>query len=193
MYNMANVNYIKKIVVTPMGEAMWARVNTVFDAFEGTKKYVMNMVFNESDEAMMKAMFDKWLEDAKALPENEGKKWRSMEDPRICYKLDEESGKTVFTFKTNAFRTDGTQSYVPVFDKFGKPMGNNVAIGNGSKIKVRFDASWSHKNKDSNNLSMWLTGITVYDLVEFGGGNTAGFEFEEFETGNAVDTETIPF
>lgn len=177
---MANVNYIGRNIITPVGEAMWAKVNTVFDPFEDKPRYVMNMVFNEKDEATMKAMFDKWLADAKALPENEGKKWRSLEDPRICYKYDEKLKKLVFTFKTSAFKGD-ERTYVTIWDKYGKPLGNNVAIGNGSKIQVRFDPSWSYKNKDNNNLSMWLTGIKVYDLVEYNGGNTTGFEFDEFQ------------
>ena len=180
---MANLNYIEKNVVTLVGEAYFVKANTTYDDFEGNKKYVAPVYFpNKADEDTMKAMFDKYLADVKALPENEGKKWRSLEDPRVGYAYNEKAGKTLFTFKTNAFRMiDGveTQNTLPIFDIYGKPYPKTTAIGNGSKIQVRFDPAWYYKSKDGNGLSMLMTGIMVHELVEFGGGNSAaGFEFK---------------
>jgi hypothetical protein len=186
-----------------VGEAFFGKVNTTYDDFEGNKKYVMNVWYpNKTDEDTMTAMFDKYLKDVKALPENEGKKWRSLEDPRVGYRIDEKSGKKLFTFKTNAFRTvDGveTQNTLPVFDIYGKPYPKTTAIGNGSKIQVRFDPAWYYKSKDGNGLSMLMTGIMVHELVEFGGGNNAGFEFKKFDLAadgaknNTIPEEEIPF
>jgi len=192
---MAFVNYIEKNVVTPIGEAMWAKVNTVVDYFEEQRKYVMNVVFNESDEKTMKAMFDKYLADAKSLPENDGKKWRSLDDPQICYKFDEKSGKIVFTFKTNAFWTkDGveTQTSVPIIDQYGKPFPKTTSIGNGSKVQVRFDPCWRHKSKDSNGLSMIMTMIMVHELVEYNGISTKGFDIKKKPDADTVFSGTTP-
>ena len=176
MYNMAVKYFNEKNVVTPVGEALYCKVNTVYDDYKGNKKYVANVVFNEKDTKAMKAKFQKYLETAKGLPENEGKKWRNDED-RLGYREDEKTGKTLFTFKTKAFRDgeDGTeiQNYVPMFDEYGKPYGNDIALGNGSKIQVSFDPSYYYESKDGNGLSMMLKGILVHDLVEYGGGGSA--------------------
>jgi len=198
MLTMANgeLTYIEKMVVTPVGDALWAKVNTVIDEYDNGHKYVMNMTFPEqADEDMMKAKFDKYLADAKALPENKGKKWRPLDDAQICYKVDEKTGKTYFTFKTNALRKiDGkdVQTYVSVWDGFKNRIANDVAIGNGSKIQVRFSPAWRYKNKDGNGLSMFMTGIVVRDLIEFGGGSAEGFDFDTPPAADIPEDE-IPF
>lgn len=192
---MANVNYIGKNIVTTEAEALYFKLGSNFDDFEGKKKYVANIVFTQkSDEDKMKAMFDQWLDEAKNHPDNKGKKWRSSDDQWIGYKFNEKLGKTVFTFKTLAFRmVDGveTQITLPVFDKYGKPISDPTTIGNGSKVQIRFDASWYHKSASSNGLSMFLTGIVVKEHKEYNS-DAQGFSFEEFQI-PAVNSEEIPF
>jgi hypothetical protein len=188
---MANVNYIEHKVISPVMTAYFFKVNTVYDELEGNRRYVAQGYFeNKADEDAMKAKLDKYIADAKALPENKGKKWRSADDPRIGYVFNEKLGKTLFTFRTNAFRKtdDGeTQTYVAVFDTYGRPYPRTTAIGNGSKVQVRFDPAWYYKSKDGNGLSMFLTGICVRELMEFGDNSGDGFEFEKLHASPDID------
>lgn len=193
---MANINIISNNEVTPTGSAMWCKVNTTFDDYEGKRKYTTKVEFEGKDEATMIAKVDEWYKEIQALPENQGKKWRS--EPRIGYAVDEKSGKTQFTFSTVAFQTDKagveSQKSIPVFSKFGELL-SKTAIGNGSKIQVCFDAAWYHKSKDTNGILLFLKQILVKDLVEFGGSSaTPAFTFEKFEMPSIdVSDDSIPF
>jgi hypothetical protein len=192
---MANVIYLEKKMVTPIGEAMYPKINTTYDSFEEQRKYTISLFFPEADEIAMKAMFDKWLADAKELPDNKGKKWRSLDDPRIGYAFNEKLGKTLFTFKTNAFRmVDGveTQNTVALLDVYGRPYPKTTSLGNGSKVQVQYDAAWYYKSKDGNGLSMFLSAIMVHELVEYNGNSSSAFEFKKPDASAAFSANTTP-
>ncbi len=198
---------IAKNFVTKPGKALWCKVNNTFDSQKldnGTVREfsVANVQFNEQDMADMKAQIKAWFEEAKNSPEFEGKKWLGTDDS-MCIFEDEAHGKGEYIrSRTNAFYInkdtgEKERHWIPVFDKYGRPLGHDVAIGNGSEIQLRFDVSAYWASKTVNGVNLYLTGVVVKDLVEFGGDDATGFTFEAAPDAadvldNAAEDEEIP-
>jgi len=190
MLTMANEkNYVK--MVTPMGKAMYSKVNTVIDEFKGKRKYMINVIITDpKEEAKLKADITKLYEDAQKSPQYKGKEWRAR--PRLGWKTNKETGVTQFQFWTYAFDKDENQKTVPVFTKYGEVI-SQKSIGNGSDIKVSFTPSVYYESEDGNGVALYLNQIVVYNLIEYTGGATADFVFEEFVPDNTIPSEEIPF
>ena len=182
---------MEKNFVSPVGRVVFCRVNTAIDTPEGSDKeyYNITVVFDDSAvERKMKAQIDKWLADGKKSPEFDGKKWRSGDDLHINYytvNKGSNEGKIAFRFRTSPYILDfdtkeSKRKYIPIWDKYGKKIGNDVAIGNGSEVQVRCDPTVYWNSGDGNGLNMYLSGIVVKNLIEFGGSNEAptGFTFD---------------
>lgn len=177
-----NINKMlsEKSMVTPKGTAYWAKVNTVYDDYNEKPNYQILVKFDTDAEAKMKKLCDDLIAKAKALPEFDGKKWRN--EPYVPYHEDKD-GKLLFKFKTSAFfknRETGedVRKYIPVVDvKKRQRLGNDVAIGNGSTVRVSFFPGVYWSASSSNGINFYLNKIAVDDLVEFGG---AGDDFSEF-------------
>ena len=197
---------IAKNFVTPVGKALWCKINSSFDSQHldnGTVRdfTVANIQFDEATMDKMKSQIRAWFEEAKNSPEFEGKKWLGTDDS-MCIFEDEAHGKGEYIrSRTNAFYTnretgEKERHWISVFDKYGRPLGHDVAIGNGSEIQLRFDVSAYWASKSVNGINLYLTGVVVKNLVEFGGDDTTGFTFEAApdaaEVLNNAEEEEIP-
>lgn len=170
---------------TEQGAAKYSKVNTQVDQFEqadGSIKdtgYVINVYFDDTTtEKYKKQALDK-IKEAQASGEYVDKKgkpsvWR--EKPRVPFKEDED-GKTYFIFKTNHQKKQDDNTYVPryvpLFDEYGKPMGQMTAIGNDSIVKINFSPSIFYISSEQNGVKFFLNAIQVLDLKEFSGGSSA--------------------
>ena len=185
----------EKSLVSPKGYALWVKVGKRVDEYEGKKKLVVNMYFDDATEAKMKKLCDKFLSDAKKSEEFKGKNWRPSND-RCGYEIrnikvnGEEQEKALFKFWTGATVTDPDtdevrKKVVPIYSVERKKKINpyEVDIGNGSEIRVAFrpEAYWT--SRDSNGVSLYLNKMVVDKLVEYGGDNS----FDEF--GISVDED----
>ncbi len=184
-----NVSLSDKPMISLPGRAQWVKVNTRYDEFEGKRKYKVTLKYpNKEDEAKMKAICDKLLAEAKANPKFEGKKWSG--DCTTGYKEDE-NGDLLFTFQTNAFFIDRKtgeerQKYIQVGDSHTKKMlGNNVAIGDGSIVRVMFTPGAYWSSARANGINLYMTMIAVDNLVEYKAKadfSAFGFEIEDEES-----------
>lgn len=172
-----NINKMlsKKPLVSPVGTAYWAKVNNVYDNYNDKPNYQISVHFDAENEAKVKKMCRDFIEQAKKLPEFEGKRWRN--EPYIpCH--EDKDGNLLFKFKTSAFGKDREgneyRKYIPVFVAIGdtktcKKLGNDKAIGNGSEVKLHFTPGVYWSSSNSNGVNLYLTDIMVTKLVEFGG------------------------
>lgn len=193
-----NKKLSEKNLVTPMGTAKWVKVNTRYDEYEGKRKYMLDVFFEDKAvEAQMKKVCDDFLTQAKASKEFEGKKWRPGNDR--CGYTEQDDGTLLFHFWTHAFYTDKQtgeekQKFIPCYDvKANKPMDNTVAIGDGSKVRVLYAPAGYWGSKDANGVSLYLVKLAVDDLVVYGGSN----DFSEFGITNDAesflgDDEEVP-
>ena len=193
-------------VTSAKGKAMWTKVNVSVDVYEGNELgYVANVYFDEATTKAMVADCDARLEAAKESKEfaNEktGKPKKWLDHPFVPYATDDD-GKIFFKFKTSHLKKDSegneVRKYVPVFDAKGKPISRDVAIGNGSIVKISYSPSVYHVNANVNGLKFFLNAIQVLDLVEYGGeGSSSSFGFGEEEGYEApvdpVDSIDDPF
>lgn len=195
-----------KSLVSPKGYALWAKVGKRIDEYEGKKKLVVNMYFDDETEAKMKKLCDKYLADAKKSEEFKGKSWRPAND-RCGYEIrnikvdGEEKEKALFKFWTGATTTDEDgnehKKVIPIFaveqNKRLNPY--DTEIGNGSEIRVSFrpEAYWT--SRDSNGISLYLNKMVVDKLVAYNGDSFDEFGISVEENNDALDEDDddLPF
>lgn len=185
--------------VTPKGLAKWVKVNSRYDEYEGKKKYTVTLRFpNKDDEARMKKFCDDTLAEAKKLSEFEGRTWRSGDDLRNGYTVNED-GSLDFKFQTAAFYTDKdtgelVQKFIPVFNVATQSkLPHDVSIGDNSELRIAFMPMAYWMTKDSNGVNLYINKIVVDKLVEFGGSDDFsefGIEMPVREPG--LDEEDVP-
>lgn len=193
-----------KSLVSPKGYALWAKVGKRIDEYEGKKKLVVNMYFDDETEAKMKKLCDKYLADAKKSEEFQGKNWRPGND-RCGYEIrnikvdGEEKEKALFKFWTGATTTDDSgnthKKVLPIFSVEQNKTINpyETEIGNGSEIRVSFrpEAYWT--SRDSNGISLYLNKMVVDKLVTFSSDGFSEFGIEaDSNNGFNDDEEDVP-
>lgn len=166
-----------KSFTTEKGTAMWAKVNTQVDVYEGKETgYTINVYFDEVTTAKLKKQALDIIEAAKESGEYVNKKtgkplqWR--EPARTPIKTDD-NDKEYVVFKTKHTKVvDGEEvkKMVPLFDAYGKPMDAETAIGNGSIVKINYTPTEYHLSSDNNGVKFFLNAIQVIDLKTFSGG-----------------------
>lgn len=193
----------EKAVVSPKGYALWCKVGKRLDEYEGKRKIVVNMYFDDDTEKKMKKLCDKYLADAKESDEFKDKKWRSGND-RCGYEIRDikidgkEVEKVLFKFWTNATTTDEDgntkKKVLPIYSAEQKKTINpyDVEIGNGSEIRVSFrpEAYWT--SRDSNGVSLYLNKMVVDKLVQYESGGFDEFGIDTKDDGFDEDDEDMP-
>lgn len=198
-----NKSMSEKPMVSPAGGiAHWVKVNTRYDEFEGKRKYKIAVSFDGETEAKFKAVCDKLLEAAENAPEFQGKKWSA--DATTGYK-EQEDGTLYFMFQTTAFYNDKTtgeevQKVIPCLNAATrKIIDKDIAIGDGSEVRISFSPGAYWSSAKSNGLNLYLNKIVVDKLVEYNGGNnfdefgiTVADDADDFADMNNIENEEIP-
>ena len=188
--------------VTPSGgKAMYAKLNSRVDEYEGKRKYTVDLVFDDKDvENRMKKFCDDTLQKAKESDEFKDKKWRTGDDLRCGYS-EFKDGKLHFRFQTGAYYKDKesgeeVRKYIPIIDtKKKKKVANDVSIGNGSEMRISFFPMAYWMTKDSNGLNLYINKIAVDNLIEFGNSDDFsefGIELDEVEDDNFAADDEVP-
>lgn len=184
-------------MTTAKGTAQWFKVNTTVNEFQGKEQgYEAPVLFDEKETKRLVELAKRTLKEAQESPDfqdNKGKPKKWMNEPFMPFSTDE-NGKTTFRFKCSHLLKDSEERrYVPVFDAKGTPIGHDVAIGNGSIVKVNFSPSAYHVNANVNGVKFFLNAIQVIDLVTFGNGTADAFGFDEEEGYEAPVTQQFEF
>ena len=139
----------------------------------------------------MKKICDDFFAAAKANAKFEGKKWSS--DANIGYK-EQKDGTLLFEFKTSAFLTDRNtgeekQKVIPVLDTVhGCPLDKDVAIGNGSILRVLYQPSAYWSSAIANGVNLYISQVAVDKLVRYSGG---GIDYDAFGVTPQVESNAF--
>ena len=179
------------------GTAMWAKVNTQVDEYEGKETgYTINVYFDDAYTKELEKTFAKMIKEAQSgkdyLKKNgDPKEWRPV--PRVPVKKDDDGNKYV-VFKTRHIDSEGNRKYVKIFDKANKDLGTDITIGNGSKVVINFSPSIYYLTSENNGIKCYLNAIQVKDLKTFSGGDSGeSYGFDKVLDETPSDEEEAPF
>jgi len=174
---------------TPKGSALWAKLfrpDTKFDA-DGVYSIKLRLPKDQADATTdyINQVMSESLDMAKK--ENPTKKGSIKSgNPPYTDVYDEqgnETGEVEFNFKQKAVikTRRGTMEKKPaVFDAKGKPIVEEVDVGNGSTVKVAYEAIPYYTAIAGAGVSLRLTAVQLVSLVQ-GAGGLGSFKFEEEE------------
>ncbi len=187
--------------ISPLGTALWPKLNEPDTKFKATGEYKVTLTWYEDDDEYeaakaLIAELDEFCEQCcvqfdedtqeeyeKALKKAKGGKKPKQPEPgkrqqKGWGEKEDDDGKPYLyiTFKMNAtYEKDGeTKTMRPaLFDGKNKKIDHKkVKIGNGSKLEVGFKADF-YATAQGIGLTMRLEAVRVISLVAFGGERTA--------------------
>lgn len=185
---------------TPRGKAMWAKVITPDTKWVADGEYSINLIFDASDDEVKElcADLEEMVEEKrkveaeanpnayKKLPDGlplSAQPYKEVEDDN-----GNETGEIQMKFKMKAkIQLKDGSVYEPkpvVVDSKAQPIKDpDFRIGNGSIVRVQFDASpYCMPSTKTAGVSLRLNAVQVISLVEYGGNSDFeeedGFEFK---------------
>lgn len=188
---------------TPRGKAVYPHLNTPDTKFNAAGVYTVKLAVKSKLAEELVAKIDAahkeaekegkeaWKEACEAAKKNRKPAPKYEEGP-LPYFVDEEADETVFSFKMNAsYKKDG--KVIPlkpgIFSASGKPC--NPRIGGGTVMRVSFEMNKYWSTVSGWGVSLRLSGVQIFELVEWtGGGNAAAHGFEAEEGGFEPSEET---
>lgn len=161
-----------KVLVSPIGELMWAKVLRPGIANKGKSSekemWSCELLLSKADseaQAFVKLLKDRFIEahGSAARPGPNGLPYRTYADQN-----GDETQLWSFRFGRNTVTSRGQELNPPVVqDSQGNPWPQDVLIGNGSTGRVAFD-TWHWSNPEGGKgLSLNLQGVRVLHLVEY--------------------------
>ena len=196
---------------TPRGLAKWPFLSTPDTRFKDEGEYKVNLCVPEKEASKMMTFIKKMV-DAEYANSLKGLKPALKKKLKKHYpfgpeydKDDNETGNIEFLFRSNASyknkKGDIVEMSPALFDAFGNPITKKINVGNGSEIKINFTPSAytmppSMKKEGMSGVKLYLNGVQIIKLVEFGGASaeSMGFEAEEdgFEFDGSEDVDSEP-
>ena len=171
------------------GKALWAKVFEPDTKFDPNGIYSIDLIIPETEaqelceylDGVVQQRFD---EEVKAYPK---KKASLSTKPPYEPDYDEdgnETGNLKFRFKLKAKgQTRDGREYEQkpaVVDAKRKPMTDEVAVGNGSVVKVAYEPiPYVMASTKQVGVSLRMKAVQIIDLVEFGGGAASIFDEED--------------
>lgn len=184
------------IGVTPKGSLLFPHIYEP-ETYEGKDVgYTVNIKFDQKETDALMAVIDAELEKAKhSIKLKPGQKWSA--EPFIGYREDKD-GDIVFKFKANSqYTTKSGETHkvtIPVFDAHGKPIKDQLSIGNGTIAKIAYTLVPYWISKVVNGIKLRLDAVQIIDLKEYGEKDAKGYGFCEEEGGfSAPEEDDSPF
>lgn len=193
---------------TPAGEFRYPKLNK-YDEYKDKKSFKVDLVLDEDEaEALRKQLADV-IAEARELGEAEFAKLKPAQKKKMGgehtfnevgteeYDDDEEeTGRIIFKFKTNAFTQAGRLKKISMFSASGKRL-KNVQVWGGTVGKVSFSANPYFNNSNGQaGVTLYLNAVQILELVSGGAGHSAedhGFGavdgYNDVEDGDPEDTE----
>ena len=154
----------KEILTTPKGRALWPHVDVANTTFNADGVYEMDVVFDPKNNPEHKAFMNKV---AKMVPEGGTNPWRKHKD----VETGEETGMYTIHFKS--------QWRPKQFDAKGKLVEHESNLGNDSLVRVSFVPNPYTNVGGRTGVSFYLQAIQIIELVEYRGGDSDYYGFEE--------------
>lgn len=189
----------KEILRTPAGKSFWAKLVTPDTKFDANGVYSVKVRFDADACEDLRAVLDKKVEESyeAALEEKPKLKATLSTQPAYTEVFDDNgnsTGEFEFNFKLKAkgktkdgrefeqrpVILDAKGASILKFDGAGKVLNDGFSIGNGSIIKVAFEAvPYFAAATKKAGVSLRLRAVQVIELKTFGGGNNFGFDVED--------------
>ena len=180
------------------GSALWAKVQEPDTKFDPDGTYSISVLVPETEAQEMCEYLDDIVEKAYAEEiKNSPKKKAALSTRKgYDYNYDQEGNQTdliefKIKLKAKVNRQDGTSfSQKPiVVDAKRQPLNPDIAVGNGSDVKVAFEPRPYVMNSTKQvGVSLRMKGVQVINLVEYG--NSVSTMFDE-EDGYVVESAPI--
>ena len=185
-------------LTTPKGTAIYPWLNEPNRKFDQIGVYSVNLRMNGEDAVEFIAAITKVRDEYHSEQTKETKKKLKKADLPVMEVIDDqgdETGEVDLKIKLKAgYEYDGkTITQRPtLIDAKQQPMGNDTLIGSGSVLRCGVDVVPWYMPTNGVGVSLRLRVAQIIDLVEFGGGGAAAYDFqneEGFETISANLTE----
>ena len=180
------------------GSALWAKVQEPDTKFDPDGTYSISVLVPETEAQEMCEYLDDIVDKAYAEEiKNSPKKKAALSTRKgYDYNYDQEGNQTdliefKIKLKAKVNRQDGTSfSQKPiVVDAKRQPLNPDIAVGNGSDVKVAFEPRPYVMNSTKQvGVSLRMKGVQVINLVEYG--NSVSTMFDE-EDGYVVESAPI--
>lgn len=181
------------------GKALWAKVFEPDTKFDTNGIYSVNLIIPEAEAAEICEYLDgvvtqRYDEEVKAKPKlKNGLSTKAPYEPEYDQNGDP-TGNIEFKFKLKAkvqARDGSTYSQKPVVvDAKRKPMDTDIAVGNGSVVKVAYEPiPYMMASTKQVGVSLRMKGVQVIDLVEYGNSANSMFDEEDGYVSEAVEKD----
>lgn len=180
------------------GSALWAKVQEPDTKFDPDGTYSISVLVPETEAQEMCEYLDDIVDKAYAEEiKNSPKKQATLSTRKgYDYNYDQDGNQTGLIefkvkLKAKVTRQDGTSfSQKPVVvDAKRQPLNPDIAVGNGSDVKVAFEPRPYVMNSTKQvGVSLRMKGVQVINLVEYG--NSVSTMFDE-EDGYVVESAPI--
>ena len=193
------------ILVTPKGPAEWVKLFTPDTKFNPLGIYSINLKLKEDEAEDLTVRLRQQVDAVYASELKKNPKLKSKMMKRLPYEsvLDDEGNETglvEFKFKTKARvemkNGDSFTQKPAVYDAKGKPITEEISIGNGSICKVAFETiPYMLASTKEASVSLRLKSVQIVELNEYSNDsnpfdNEEGYEFEKDESPFAEKEET---
>lgn len=192
---MANKDFTQ--ITTPKGIAHYPHLRTTehYDG-EDTGKYVCGIKLSPDETEKLISRIENEWEMAKKTAEFDGKKFTRNSHAQLGYREDKE-GEIVFKAKTNAvIHTKAGEiidKTVPVFDKYGKPLDEDMEVGNGSTIRLCMLLRPFYASSAVYGIQLLLKAVQVLEYVAPNGGNMSADDCGFDSLATEDEAENLPF
>lgn len=166
------------LYITPVGTANYPWITKPDTKFNADGEYSIALTLRD-DDAAISTLLNEALEKSveKAKEENKGKKIKSADSPVV----ENEDGSITLKFKLKAKVTpkngEPFEQRPALFDAKNKPLGKDIKIGGGSKVKVAYEIIPFYTALVGAGVSLRLKAVQVIDLVEYSGGDGGSYGF----------------
>ena len=193
------------ILVTPKGPAEWVKLFTPDTKFNPLGIYSINLKLKEDEAEDLTVRLRQQVDAVYASELKKNPKLKSKMMKRLPYEsvLDDEGNETglvEFKFKTKARvemkNGDSFTQKPAVYDAKGKPITEEISIGNGSICKVAFETiPYMLASTKEASVSLRLKSVQIVELNEYSNDSNPfdteeGYEFEKDESPFAEAEET---
>jgi hypothetical protein len=192
----------KPSFTTPVGEALYPRLNEPDTKFKDHGEYSVKLILKEEDAQKLIEKLRPLHEEAIKEAEKEFKKLKPAQKKKLKQvsvndfyeaEYDEEeneTGRFIFNFKTAASgisKKTGKkwERKVPVFDSKRKAVNlSKVQIWSGTTMRIAFDVGPYFVNATGMaGITLYLNAVQIIELVNGGQRSAASYGFEEEEDG----------
>jgi hypothetical protein len=181
----------RETFVSPKGTALWPKLNAPDTQYKKEGEYSVKLAFDpKKDPAVqtfldgLQERFDTYIEEVKEEVGPAKAKKLKLQEP-FTTELDEageETGRVVVKFGMAAQFTDKSgniKKMKPIIvNALGTPIKNPPEIGNDSILRISYSIG-GYNTPAATGIKLYLNGVQIVELVEFGGNRNLGFGVEE--------------